>query len=222
MKKLLFIIFFGVSCFWSLSSEDTKAFQSTYKPANSSDIFIENARILLHNNIGNENDQVGRYLMNHPKPVAVTGSSANIFGHFTDGEWDPEQFNVEDFGTALIRFEGGITLFFAHSWAINFREQWQIRIAGNRGSAEIYPFANPKLRLMHGGYSDLTEFTPADLPEGSTDINYEIKQFVNAIENKLPSPIPSDTFLYTNLIFDAIYQSTNLGHEVKINTPDFL
>ena len=28
---------------------------------------IENARILLHNNIGNENDQVGRYLMNHPK-----------------------------------------------------------------------------------------------------------------------------------------------------------
>jgi len=28
---------------------------------------IENARILLHNNIGNEDDQVGRYLMNHPK-----------------------------------------------------------------------------------------------------------------------------------------------------------
>ena len=161
------------------------------------------------------------YLMNHPKPVAVTGSSANIFGHFADGEWDPEQFNVEDFGTALIRFEEGMTLFFAHSWAINFREQWQIRIAGNHGSAEIYPFSDPKLRLMHGGYNDLTEFTPEDLPEGSIDISYEIKQFVNAIENKLASPIPADTFLYTNLIFDAIYQSTNLGHEVKVDTPDF-
>ena len=162
------------------------------------------------------------YLMNHPKPVSVTGSSANIFGHSADGNWDPEQFNVEDFGTALIRFEGGITLFFAHSWAINFREQWQIRIAGNRGSAEIYPFSDPKLRLMHGGYNDLTEFTPTDLPEGSIDINYEIKQFINAVENKFASPIPADTFLYTNLIFDAIYQSTNLGHEVKVNTPDFL
>lgn len=28
---------------------------------------IENPRILLHSNIGNENDQVGRYFMNHPK-----------------------------------------------------------------------------------------------------------------------------------------------------------
>ena len=75
---------------------------------------------------------------------------------------------------------------------------------------------------MHGGYNDLTEFTPAALPEGSIDINYEIKQFVNAIENELSSPIPADTFLYTNLIFDAIYQSTDLGREVKVDIPDFL
>ena len=162
------------------------------------------------------------YLMGHPKPISVSGTSANMFGHSPDGDWVAEDFNVEDFGTALIRFEDGITLFFAHSWAINFKEQWQIRIAGSRGSAEIYPFSNPKLRLTHGGYSDLVESTPTDLPSGSIEIDYEIKQFINAITNGLASPISADKFLYTNLIFDAIYQSTNLGREVEIDLPDWL
>ena len=162
------------------------------------------------------------YLMGHPTPVSVSGTSANIFGHSPDGGWEAERFNVEDFGTALVRFEEGITLFFAHSWAINFKEQWQVRIAGSRGSAEIYPFSNPKLRLMHGGYSVLAELTPTDLPPGSIDIDYEVKQFVQAIEHRLPSPVPADTFLYTNLIFDAIYRSTDLGREVSLDLPDLL
>ena len=46
MKRLLLILFFGVSCFCALSSEGTKAFESTYEPINSGDIFIEDARIL--------------------------------------------------------------------------------------------------------------------------------------------------------------------------------
>ena len=162
------------------------------------------------------------YLMGHPTPVSVSGTSANIFGHSPDGGWEAERFNVEDFGTALVRFEEGMTLFFAHSWAINFKEQWQVRIAGSRGSAEIYPFSNPRLRLMHGGYSNLAELTPTDLPPGSIDIDYEIKQFAQAIAHGLPSPVPADTFLYTNLIFDAIYRSTDLGREVVLDLPDLL
>ena len=162
------------------------------------------------------------YLMGHPKPVSVSGTSANIFGHSSDGNWEAEAFNVEDFGTALVRFEEGITLFFAHSWAINFKEQWQVRIAGSRGSAEIYPFSSPKLRLTHGGYSNLAESNPTHLPTGSIDISYEIKQFIEAIEHGLTSPVPANTFLYTNLIFDAIYRSTDLRREVIIELPDLL
>ena len=46
MRKLLFIIFFGASCFYTLSSEETKAYQSTYNPKDSGEIIIEDARIL--------------------------------------------------------------------------------------------------------------------------------------------------------------------------------
>jgi len=46
MKKFLFIIFIGTFSFLTLSPEETKAFESTYEPNDSGDIFIENARIL--------------------------------------------------------------------------------------------------------------------------------------------------------------------------------
>ena len=46
MKKFLFIIFMGTFSFLTLSPEETKAFESTYEPNDSGDVFIENARIL--------------------------------------------------------------------------------------------------------------------------------------------------------------------------------
>ena len=46
MKKFLFIIFIGTFSFLTLSPEETKAFESTYEPNDSGDVFIENARIL--------------------------------------------------------------------------------------------------------------------------------------------------------------------------------
>ena len=46
MKKFLFIIFIGTFSFFTLSPEETKAFESTYEPNDSGEIFIEDARIL--------------------------------------------------------------------------------------------------------------------------------------------------------------------------------
>ena len=46
MKKFLFIIFIGTFSFLTLSPEETKAFESTYEPNDSGDVFIEDARIL--------------------------------------------------------------------------------------------------------------------------------------------------------------------------------
>ncbi len=46
MKKFLFMIFIGTFSFLTLSPEETKAFESTYEPKDSGDVFIEDARIL--------------------------------------------------------------------------------------------------------------------------------------------------------------------------------
>ena len=158
------------------------------------------------------------YLLGHPRPLTASGATADIFGQSADGNWDSRDFTVEDFGTAFVRLDGGISLFFGHAWAINFTEQWQVRVAGDRGAAEIRPFGpGPKLRLVHGGYGNIEETTPAELPAGSTDVGYAVKRFVEAVSKGDVSPVPADTFLYTNAIFDALYESGRLGREVAID-----
>ena len=158
------------------------------------------------------------YLLGHPRPLTASGASANIFGHSPDGHWDPDAFTVEDFGTAFIRLEGGISLFFVHAWASNFTEQWQVRIAGDQGGAELRPFGpDPRLRLTHGDYGNLADTTPTTLPEGSTDVGYAVGRFVTAIRKGETSPIAGETFLYTNAIFDALYASARLSREVSID-----
>ena len=160
------------------------------------------------------------YLLGHPRPLTVSGSAANIFGHAADATWDTDAFSVEDFGTAFVRLEGGITLSFAHSWAINFKDQWQVRVAGSQGSAEVYPFGpEPGLRITKGGYSDLQDVTPTELPEGSTEIAYAVGKFVQAIRSGAVSPVPGDPFLYSNAIFDALYRSSREGREVAVEWP---
>jgi predicted dehydrogenase len=162
------------------------------------------------------------YLLGHPRPLTVSGTADNTFGHSRDGSWDPGRFSVEDFGTAFVRLEGGITLYFGHSWAINFPEQWQLRVAGERGAVEIAPFGpGPTLRIRQGGYSDLQDVTPPESqwPAGSIEVEYAVRQFVEAIRDGRPSPIPGDTFLYTNVIFDGIYNSSRQGREVAVTIP---
>ena len=160
------------------------------------------------------------FMLGHPRPLTASGTAANVFGRSADGNWETEAFTVEDFGTAYVRLEGGITLFFAHAWAIDFEEQWQMRIAGSQGAVEIHPFGpGPKLRIARGGYSDLQDVTPKELPEGSMEVPYAVERFVQAISSGAPSPVPGDTFLYTNAIFDALYESSRQGREVVIELP---
>ena len=46
---------------------------------------------------------------------------------------------------------------------------------------------------------------------------YAVKRFVEAVSKGDVSPVPADTFLYTNAIFDALYESGRLGREVAID-----
>ncbi len=154
------------------------------------------------------------YIMGHPKPLSISGSLGAYFGNRPDVPWKPEEFSVDDYAVSLVRLEGDITLIFGHAWAINFDEYWQMKIAGTEGGFQLQPF-----KIVHGGYKDLKDVTPEKLPEGSSDIDYEIKQFVHAIKENLPSPVPGDKFLYTNIIFDGIYESARLGREVKVKLP---
>ena len=84
MKKVLFIIFFGIYCLHTLSSEEIKAYQSTYEPRKSDHIFIEKARILtgtgeeiLKGSIFISSNKIKAIGENLSKPDGVTVINAN-------------------------------------------------------------------------------------------------------------------------------------------------
>lgn len=160
------------------------------------------------------------HILGHPRPLTVSAQVGAWFGPRGSQHWKVEDFTVEDFGAAFCRLEGGITLYFAHSWAINFADWWGIQIAGTDGGIEMDPFPGKRpFVIRHGSYDDVRDVTPDPLPEGNRthgDFGHEIYEFLTAIRDGRPSPVPGDPFYYSNLIFDAAFESAACGREVTI------
>jgi len=161
------------------------------------------------------------HILGHPKPLTVSAQVGAWFGPRGSKSWNTEDFTVEDFGAAFCRLEGGICLLFAHAWAINLRQESDIQIAGSDGGLEFdLLWAEKPLRILHGTYDDLQDVTPNPLPEGNRalgDFPHEIREFLTSIVEGRPSPIPGAPFYYSNLIFDAAFESARRGAEVAIS-----
>ncbi len=161
------------------------------------------------------------YILGHPKPLTVSAQVGNYFGPRGSQNWKVEDFTVEDFGAAFCRLEGGIALLFAHAWAINFRQTSDIQIAGTDGGIEMdLLWGQKSFRITHGSYDELAEVTPDPLPEGNQalgDFGHEVHEFLCAIRDGRPSPVPGDPFYHSNLIFDAAFESARLCREVTID-----
>jgi predicted dehydrogenase len=156
------------------------------------------------------------WLMGHPKPKSAFGSAYAAFGKRTDwfagmGQWDAKKFSVEDFGVGLVRFETGATLLLKASWAANIGEdQHHVMLMGTEGGLNTSP---PRVfRLEQGA---LVDVAPQRLPNVDTYAE-EMVQFVKAIREGKPSPVPGEHGLMATAILDAIYQSAQIGAEVAV------
>ena len=59
--------------------------------------------------------------------------------------------------------------------------------------------------------------TPRNIPKVEAPHVDEVKAFVHAILNDEPSPVPGEQGLTLNAIFDALYKSSESGHEEKVD-----
>jgi predicted dehydrogenase len=158
-------------------------------------------------------------LMGHPTPVSVSAITQDYIGkrqeYVAPGswKWDPDEFEVEEFGAAFIRFANGAALNIKTSWAVHLDSMGSSFILGTRGGLSFNP-----LTLYHDRYGVMVNTVVQHLP--NVDIwKAEFDAFLNAIRNDLPSPVPPDGVLLTNVIIDGIYESAKKGHEVKVTVP---
>jgi predicted dehydrogenase len=158
------------------------------------------------------------WLMGCPKPIAASGKVYKMFGDRKDlfnGEWGTpypaKEFDVEDHATAMIRFEGGITLQMTVSWAANIHDETVgMHILGDRGGVGIEP-----LGYFSADHSTLTSST-WDYLSDEDGHRAEIRHFTECIEKDKPVMVQPEESLRVQKIIDAIYESSKKNREITI------
>jgi predicted dehydrogenase len=165
------------------------------------------------------------WLMGHPKPAFTVGSATcemgktpNMVGEW--GQWKPEDFTVEDFASAYIRFEDGRTMTLLSSFIANIDEEhFDTQIFGT-GAGAFFDANAGKYTMYREEFGTLTNTTAGYLPSVWSTHGREIEEFLRAIKNDLTieevGAATGEQALMVTQIMDAIYKSSDEGKEVAI------
>lgn len=157
---------------------------------------------------------VALYLMDYPEPEIVLGKTFQKIGNKKGvgllGDWDYENFSIEDMAVGMITFKNGATLTIETAFAANVEkaETMQVSLNGEQGGADIFP-----LKIFQEKHDTLIDITPVYL--ASVDVyEREIAHFVTCcIENKQPISTPEQGVIIQKII-DGIYESAEKNKAV--------
>lgn len=168
-----------------------------------------------------------RFLVGSPKPVSVygvtfdklknrpgikNGISRNV-GAGSAGKSDA--FDVEDFASAMVRFDNGFVLQVEASFSLNIKQdQGNVELFGTKAGAKLNPV---ELYTDISGHMVNVEMcTPVEVSfEGMFE--NEINHFVSCILDGIPCMASAEDGVVLMQILDGIYRSAECGHEVMID-----
>lgn len=167
------------------------------------------------------------WIVGNPRPVSVAAATYAALGPAGKGQWQGGRFRVtpgvpyevEDFATALIRFETGLTLQLDASWAGYTRhtDEFGVSFMGDAGGAAIHvkDYADTgTLRFFDDIDGTPTVTEPRLLPRHGHGEMF--RGFLDGIlEGKPISPDGAEGLERVRLI-EAIYRSAELGRELPI------
>ena len=163
------------------------------------------------------------FLMGYPRPVSASGQTWDMLGKNPElwnawGDYDRSKFTVEDFATALIKFEDGSAVMLESSFMANLEgDPFQTQIFGTKAGALVRAWGKDPIKIFTEQDRQTFDITPANVPEVESSHVIEVQEFVSAIQNNKPSPVPGENGLTLNAIFDAIYKSSETGKEQEID-----
>ncbi len=167
---------------------------------------------------------LARYLAGSPKPVCVFGCTYDNLGPnranggqsaWAVADLDEHPYNVEDFVSAMIRFDNGFTLQLEASFNLNIPEDHgEVDIFGTKSGIKIED--NVEIYTdMAGKFVNMT-------PTGKTGFDFkkafdaEIAGFINASLGKEPCKASGEDGEALMKIIDAIYESAEKGVSIAI------
>jgi len=171
---------------------------------------------------------IAKYLAGNPKPISAYGATFNNLGR-DRAKMSPSNFgyardrrapagcthNVEDFATALVRFDNGFVLSIEASFNLNIKEDTtRFQLFGTKAGLNI----GDTLEMFTQLDDYFVDVTPYGLPANdfTAAFDAEIAGFVECVANGAPCKAPAEDGVELMKILDAIYESAQTGHEVII------
>jgi predicted dehydrogenase len=167
------------------------------------------------------------WILGNPTPRRVSAATYAELGPRGRGQWQGGRFKVvpgmsyevEDFATALIRFEGGLTLQLDAAWAAftSHGDDFGLTLLGSEGGAEINArdYAETGTLRLFGEIDGVPTTTEPRLLQrhGHGEV---FKQFVDSVLDGVPMSPSGEEGLERVRLIEAIYRSAEEGREVEI------
>ncbi len=171
--------------------------------------------------------------LGYPKPLSVTAHSSDYFGKSKKygGNWDPADFGVEDFGTAFIRLENDMVLYFKISWAMHMDSMGSTFFLGTDAGLKCTPASTGNwggawdgsvgsITIYHDLEGHQTESPIPIKPHGLVLFTEKVRDFVLNVRDGGTAPIPGEQIVRNQAIIDGILRSAQSGKEVSIVIPE--
>jgi predicted dehydrogenase len=169
--------------------------------------------------------------LGYPRPLTVSAYTSNYFGTSPKYHPEAERFEVEDFGVALVRLEGGIVLNFKISWAMHMDSLGATMWLGTEAGLKVTPAGSgPWSGVWDGGVGSITLYhdllgshVDTVIPVRGHNVQIfveKVRDFVQAIREGRPAPIPGEQIVRNQAIIDGILRSAQQGREVAIEIPE--
>lgn len=156
------------------------------------------------------------YLMGYPEPETVFGVTYQTLGKRKGvglmGDWDWENFSVEDMARGMIRFKNGASIVLETAFAANVEknEVMNVSLMGDEGGADVFP-----LKIYQEKHDTLIDITPVYLTKkGHHEL--EIERFVDCCLTGQAPLSTAEQGVILQQIINAFYESAESGEAVKL------
>ena len=159
------------------------------------------------------------WLMGHPEPVSVCGSTYNVIAKKI-AEEQQKKFTVEDLAVGIVKFDNGATLVVEASWALNNNknEDMITSLYGDKGGLVQ--------KNVGQGYDQTAEiYTDEDgmlvtrkpeIPSEGVPASYE--EFVSSVLEKRSPSASAEDGIKVQKILDGLYRRAQEGIEIRFKT----
>ena len=161
------------------------------------------------------------WIMGLPRPVSVSGVAGAKFGPRGEGYFGPgpepaksywSQYDSDDYGGGLIRFDNGAGLFIESFWASHQQPELQIELFGTGAGAILHPLT--LFKTHYGEHQNVKVGMPVDAQASWQNI---ADHFVSCVLDGLECHAPLRHGMQVQKMMEGLLTSAKTGQQIDLS-----